>query len=127
MKGSFSSVAAATTFLSAKNTQTIRVPTTSRSTALISNLNRFKREANAFKTDFLTDAAIDFIKSKDKKPWFLYLSYTAPHTPLQAKPKDIAANTHIKDPKPAYLCRHDDLSGSQHRPATRASRSAGPS
>jgi len=59
---------------------------------------RFKREANAYKTDFLTDAAIDFIKSKDKKPWFLYLSYTAPHTPLQAKAKDIAANQHIKDP-----------------------------
>ena len=59
---------------------------------------RYKRDANAFKTDFLTDAAIDFIKSKDKKPWFLYLSYTAPHTPLQAKQKDIAANTHIKDP-----------------------------
>ena len=59
----------------------------------------FKRSADAFKTDFLTDAALDFIKSKDKKPWFLYLSYTAPHTPLQAKPKDIAANTHIKDPR----------------------------
>ncbi|TWU40389.1 Arylsulfatase [Novipirellula artificiosorum] len=59
----------------------------------------FRREANAFKTDVLTDAAIDFIGSKDKNPWFLYLSYTAPHTPLDAKPKDIAANNHIKDPK----------------------------
>lgn len=58
----------------------------------------YKRNANAFKTDFLTDAAIEFIRSDNKKPWFLYLSYTAPHTPLQAKPKDIAANTHIKDP-----------------------------
>ncbi|MEO1617515.1 MAG: sulfatase-like hydrolase/transferase [Planctomycetota bacterium] len=58
----------------------------------------FEREAGAFKTDILTDAAIDFINSKDVNPWFLYLSYTAPHTPLQAKPKDIAANEHIKDP-----------------------------
>ena len=57
----------------------------------------FEREAGAFKTDFLTDAAIDFISSKDERPWFLYLSYTAPHTPLQAKPKDIEANKHIKD------------------------------
>jgi len=57
----------------------------------------YKRSADAFKTDFLTDAALDFIKSKDKKPWFLYLCYTAPHTPLQAKPKDIAANNHIKN------------------------------
>ncbi len=62
------------------------------------NPKPFERDTVAFKTDFLTDAAIDFIKSKDKKPWFLYLSYTAPHTPLQAKQKDIAANTHIKDP-----------------------------
>ncbi|EMI43769.1 sulfatase-like hydrolase/transferase [Rhodopirellula sp. SWK7] len=63
----------------------------------------FRGSADAFKTDFLTDAAIDFIKSKDKKPWFLYVSYTAPHTPLQAKPKDIAANTHIKDPNRRIL------------------------
>lgn len=59
----------------------------------------FKRSADSFKTDVFTDAAIDFIQSKDKKPWFLYLSYTAPHTPLQAKPKDVTANRHIKDPK----------------------------
>ena len=58
----------------------------------------YKREANAFKTDILTDAAIDFMKSRETKPWFLYLAYTAPHTPLHAKAKDIAANSHISDP-----------------------------
>lgn len=58
----------------------------------------YKRsDSRAFKTDMLTDAAINFINSKDKKPWFLYLSYTAPHTPLHAKPKDIAANKHIEN------------------------------
>lgn len=42
-------------------------------------------------TDVLTDAAVNFldVASKDNKPFFLYMSYNAPHTPLQAQQKDI--------------------------------------
>lgn len=42
-------------------------------------------------TDVLTDAAVNFfdVASKDNKPFFLYLAYNAPHTPLQAQQKDI--------------------------------------
>jgi len=54
---------------------------------------------NAYKTDFLTDAALNFIGKADDRPFFLYLAYYAPHTPLQAKTKDINANGHIKDGK----------------------------
>lgn len=54
---------------------------------------------DAFSTDFVTDAALDFIRKGDETPFFLYLSYAAPHTPLQAKQVDIQANGHIKDEK----------------------------
>jgi arylsulfatase A-like enzyme len=36
-------------------------------------------------TDRLTDEAIDFISSNQSRPWFLYLTHFAVHTPLQAK------------------------------------------
>lgn len=34
-------------------------------------------------SDIFTDNAIDFIKKNHKKPFFCYLSFNAPHTPLQ--------------------------------------------
>ncbi|MAR65340.1 MAG: sulfatase [Flammeovirgaceae bacterium] len=36
-----------------------------------------------YSSDFYTDKMIDFIQSNSKKPFFAYLSYTAPHWPLQ--------------------------------------------
>ncbi|RZJ15474.1 MAG: arylsulfatase, partial [Acinetobacter sp.] len=45
-----------------------------------------------YSTNAYTDYALKFIdeNSKTKKPFFLYLSYQAPHWPLQALPQDIA-------------------------------------
>ena len=45
-----------------------------------------------YSTDNFTDEAIQFIREADaeKKPFFLYLAYIAPHFPLQAWPEDIA-------------------------------------
>jgi len=44
-----------------------------------------------YSTDVYTDKAISFIKKDhgDKKPFFLYAAYTAPHWPLQAPPEYI--------------------------------------
>jgi len=41
-------------------------------------------------TDRLTDEAVNFIKENQKKPFFLYFSHYAVHTPLQAKKSMIA-------------------------------------
>ncbi len=42
-------------------------------------------------TDAITNNAVDFIESHSgDKPFFMYLSYTAAHWPMQAKPEDIA-------------------------------------
>ena len=44
-----------------------------------------------YSTDLYTDEMIGFLKEKpqDKKPFFLYAAYTAPHWPLQAPPEYI--------------------------------------
>ena len=56
-------------------------------------------------TEYLTDAfsreAVRFINDSGKTddPFFLYLSYNAPHTPLQAKEEDLKLFSHIKNKK----------------------------
>ncbi len=41
-------------------------------------------DTGQYVTDWLTDRAIDFAGLSQTQPFFLYLAYTAPHTPLQA-------------------------------------------
>ena len=58
--------------------------------------------SSAYLTDFFTDQAVEFIKSVDDAgddPWMLYLSYNAPHTPMQATEDDLADFADIKDPR----------------------------
>ena len=53
-------------------------------------------------TEYLTDAfsreGVRFIEeaSKTENPFFLYMSYNAPHTPLEAKEEDLKLFSHIK-------------------------------
>jgi arylsulfatase A-like enzyme len=48
-------------------------------------------------TDYLTDEAIRGIEANRNRPFFMYLSYNAPHTPLQATKEDYDALPQIKD------------------------------
>ncbi|AWB68880.1 sulfatase [Saccharobesus litoralis] len=52
-------------------------------------------------TTALSQDAVQFIdtQSKQANPFFLFLSYNAPHGPLQAPKADIERYAHIKDPK----------------------------
>ena len=43
-----------------------------------------------YSSDAFTDRAIQFIRAESPQPFFLYLSYQAPHNPLQAPAADIA-------------------------------------
>ena len=67
------------------------------------NTKLLKDNKRIEETEYLTDAlsreAVTFIKENKKKPFFLYLAYNAPHTPLQATEKYLARNLHIKDKK----------------------------
>ncbi|NQY33772.1 MAG: arylsulfatase [Alteromonadaceae bacterium] len=54
-----------------------------------------------YSTDEFTSWAIDMLgrheKDNDEQPFFMYLSYTAPHDPIQAWPKDIAKYAGVYD------------------------------
>lgn len=45
--------------------------------------NNEKVYPKGYCTDIFTDAALEFLKKKRGKPFFLYVSYNAPHDPLQ--------------------------------------------
>ncbi len=42
-------------------------------------------------TDWLGEKAVEFIDETKDQPFFAFLSFTAPHTPLQSKPEDMEA------------------------------------
>ncbi len=44
------------------------------------------RRDNRFRVDVQTDAALTFLQRNHAKPFFLYLNYFAPHTPLELPP-----------------------------------------
>jgi arylsulfatase A-like enzyme len=56
---------------------------------------RFKPDK--YLTDYFTDQAVDIINKNKNRPFFLYLAYNAPHTPLQAKKADYEALADISD------------------------------
>jgi len=60
------------------------------SRSLIDEADTVRAPKGFYTTDAFTDKAINFINNQnDKKPFFLYLAYNAPHWPLQAKTEDI--------------------------------------
>lgn len=58
--------------------------------------NGVATEEGGYTTDRLGDAGVRFINENKEKPFFLFLSFTAPHGPLQAKDEDLAMLAHIE-------------------------------
>ena len=57
-----------------------------------------KRETlKKYLTEELTDYGVDFIERNKEIPFFLFMSYNAPHTPLQASEKYLKRMSHIKN------------------------------
>jgi len=50
-------------------------------------------------TDYFADEAIAAIEANKNRPFFMYLAFNAPHTPLQATKEDYAKLPRIKDHK----------------------------
>jgi arylsulfatase A-like enzyme len=46
-------------------------------------------------TDYFSEQAVEFIRDHQDEPWFLFLSYNAPHTPMNAKPELLRKYAHI--------------------------------
>lgn len=53
-------------------------------------------DTKKYLTEELSDNAVQFIEDNSDEPFFLYLSYNAPHTPLQATKRDLERNNHIE-------------------------------
>ncbi|MFT5408780.1 MAG: arylsulfatase A-like enzyme [Verrucomicrobiales bacterium] len=64
-------------------------------------LMRNKLKVSKIRTPYLTDwftlEATDFMREEHAEPWFLFLSYNTPHTPMQAKQEDLERFAHIPD------------------------------
>lgn len=52
---------------------------------------------DGYLTDVFGEQAVDFVSKSTDKPFFLYLSFTAPHGPLQAKEEDLERFSQIQD------------------------------
>lgn len=50
-----------------------------------------------YMTDYLTDEAVKVVAANRHRPFFMYLAYNAPHTPLQATKEDYDALPMIED------------------------------
>ena len=64
-------------------------------TKLLENEKRV--EVSGYLTDVLSAKAVEFIESKNDDPFFLYLAYNAPHTPMQATEKYLERFPNIKN------------------------------
>lgn len=51
-------------------------------TQMFENGSKIRREG--YMTDLIADAAVSWLKQRTSKPFFLYLPFTAPHSPIQA-------------------------------------------
>ncbi|TRX62034.1 galactose-1-epimerase [Fulvivirga sp. M361] len=71
------------------------------------NNNSISYPEGFYYTDAISDTAVSFIsshaKTQPEDPFFLYVAYTAPHFPLQAKPEDIVKYEHT------YLSGWDEV------------------
>jgi len=61
--------------------------------------NNQRVEENEYITDAFSREAVDFVKRHHQSPFFLYLAYNAPHTPLQATTKYLDRFKDISDKK----------------------------
>ena len=63
--------------------------------------NREPTPESGYVTDRFGDAACRFINEHRDEPFFLFVSFTTPHGPLQPKEEDSARTSHISDQKRA--------------------------
>ncbi|MFC1757757.1 sulfatase, partial [Planctomycetota bacterium] len=71
---------------------------------LLRNRERITEIRTPYLTDWFSREAEDFISDDDERPWFLYLSYNSPHTPMQAKDEDLARYEHIQPTRRQKYC-----------------------
>jgi|GEM_PF-902071 len=66
-------------------------------------------DPDVYMTDYLTDEACAFIRRHQQEPWFFYLSYNAPHTPMVAKKGKMAKYAHLSGIRRVLAAMMDSL------------------
>lgn len=61
--------------------------------------NRVPVRTEKYLTDEFSREAVEFVERHKDGPFFLFLSYNAPHAPMQAPEAEIAKFAHVKDAK----------------------------
>ena len=61
-------------------------------------------KTSKYLTDEFSDEAVSFVERNQHQPFFLFLSYNAPHSPLQATEEYLARFSHIEDEKRRTYC-----------------------
>ena len=55
-------------------------------------------------TDDIGDEAMGFVRRHADRPFFLYVSFNAPHTPMQALDEDLHLYSHVEDARRRTYC-----------------------
>jgi len=66
--------------------------------------NYKKPSSLTYITDDIGDECVDFIKRHKQEPFFLYASFSAPHSPMQATEQDLKLFSHIEDKRRRTYC-----------------------
>ncbi len=66
---------------------------------ILQHNGRIVENEKEYLTDALSREAVNFVKKNKEQPFFLYLAYNAPHTPLQATDKYLDRFRYIADEK----------------------------
>lgn len=64
--------------------------------------NHTPEKTDEYITDEFSNEAVEFVSRHKDHPFFLFLSYNAPHTPLQAKNEDLALYPLLTDNRKTY-------------------------
>ena len=67
--------------------------------ALMHNREIIPESDNLYLTDWIAEEAVDFIKAKKEDPFFLYVAFNAPHTPMHSTPEDLQEFPEITNQK----------------------------
>ena len=79
------------------------------------NVNGTRRAFPGYSTDVLTDLALDWLGQKRDKPFFLYLSFKAPHFPFEPAPRHKGRYDKFPVPYPPTMANTEENYATQPR------------
>ncbi len=67
------------------------------------NVNGQRRQFKGYSSDVLTDLTLEWLKQNDAKPFFVYLSFKAPHFPFEPAPRHRGRYDKVAVPYPPTM------------------------